>query len=146
MLSTQPKATVRPNPICLSLNANYQSFQLKISGLREFSTKKHSSKHKLSKRQQHNAKHMLVSRQQCQLSSQSNRRNTPGISGYLAHCTSCCGHSSKMAWICPHPNLVQMLKRRMSRMHQNNIESFITYIMKISGDRGQVSKQIQSMV
>lgn len=133
MLSTQP--------ICLSLNANYQSFQLRFSGLSKLSTKKQSSKHNLSRRQQHNWKNMLVSRQQCRLSSQSERINTPG--GVASAWILCWRH--QLLWSVLKDGMYFPFSQIWFKFEPNNVEtnnvthtkrtgSFVTHIMKLSGE------------
>lgn len=88
---------------------------------------------KLASKQLHNKKNMLVSRQQCHLSRKEIPLMAKLLPRYLAYCTDYCVTPQRQTGSTSTPNLVQMLKWMLHR-HQENMESFISLMMRHSGE------------
>lgn len=87
---TKPRAPSKRAPvlyICPSMPI-IKAFNLGLLGLSKCSMKKHISRYKPSKRQEHTSQQVAVSFNEA-------KQEVESLPRFLAHCTSCCGHSSK---------------------------------------------------
>ena len=118
-----------PNPTCLSLNANQQSFQFRFSRTQQTQCEEAQFKAQTFQEAATQLKDILVIRQQCHLASQSKRRRHCSdslLTVPIVMVTTQRQNGSTLT-----QNMVQMLKLMMPHLHQEDAERFITYTMEL---------------